>query len=43
MDTEEDAWDGSRRPGNSEGKEYSSEEAMDDEWDNDDDDDDHGG
>ena len=42
---EEDAWSngGMKRPGEKDSEEYSTEEVMEDEWDNDDDDDDHGG
>lgn len=43
-ETQEDAWDGSRRPGVKEKDQgYSSEEGMQDEWEDSDDDDDHGG
>lgn len=45
-DTQEDAWDGTRRPGLKEKEqEYERESGMQDEWesDDDDDDDDHGG
>ena len=45
-DADDDAWTagGIKRPGSKDSEEYSSEEAMEDEWGNDDDDgDDHGG
>lgn len=39
----DEEWTGMRRPGSHDSEEYSTEEGMDDEWDNDSDDDDHGG